>query len=116
MNWNVFKRGKRGKRRQPSISKAYEESFLEKYSEIEPEKILSDQTKKTIAVVAGIRDQGIDERNRLKAAKVLLDRMLPEKHEIKGEVIQSRSPEERSALLEVAKRVVEEIRGIKSKS
>ncbi len=56
---------------------AYEQSFLRRYSDTDPHGILKAETKRSLAVVCGIRDQGRDERNKLKAANTLLDRTLP---------------------------------------
>ena len=84
MRWNVFKKRASGRKR--NNLKAYEYKFLTQYSEDEPKTILNKEAKRSLAVVASIRDEGIDERNKLKAANSLLDRVIPrvEKHEIEG--------------------------------
>jgi hypothetical protein len=85
MNWNVVKR-KPPKGKRTSI-KAYDvEKFLFTYRDVEAKQIIHHEAKKSVAVVATIRDKGIDERNRLKAANSLLDRVIPrvERHEVEG--------------------------------
>ena len=83
MNWNPLKSGKRRKK---GALKAYEEKFLVQYSDYEVKGILKKEAKRSVAVIAAIRDEGVDERNKLKAANSLLDRVVPrvEKHEIEG--------------------------------
>ena len=65
--------------------KCNESEFLERYENLGPEEILNGEAKRSLAVIASIRDEGIDERNRLNAAKILIDRVLPTKQELQGE-------------------------------
>lgn len=62
------------------------ELFLGKYEGCDLRTIFEKEAKRAAAVVATIRDKGVDEKNRLKAANSMLDRVMPrvERHEIGG--------------------------------
>jgi len=57
---------------------------VDKYKDKSPQEMIETEVKKSILTVVYVRDKSIDEANRLRASKIILDRFLPEKLETSG--------------------------------
>ena len=59
-------------------------SDVDQYKDTSPFEMIEQEVKKSILTVVHIRDKSVDEANRLRASKIILDRFLPEKLETSG--------------------------------